>query len=77
VVLRPEELATLPEELRAELKDAVITLNMERIARVIERVRERDAALGAALATYAERFAYTAILHVILGGKANSAAESE
>jgi signal transduction histidine kinase/CheY-like chemotaxis protein len=75
-VLRPEELASLPDELRAELQDAVITLNMERIARVIERVRQRDAALGAMLARCAERFAYTVILKALEGCKAKSAGES-
>jgi signal transduction histidine kinase/CheY-like chemotaxis protein len=75
-VLRPEELASLPDELRAELQDAVITLNMERIARVIERVRQRDAALGAVLARCAERFTYTAILKALEGCKAKSAGES-
>jgi hypothetical protein len=72
VVLRPEELATLPEELRTVLRDAVLTLNAERIATVIER----DAALGTALARCTERFAYTAILHAIEGRKAKPGGQS-
>ena len=66
-VLWPERMASLPEELRLELRDAVVTLNRERITSVIECVWRRDAALGAALGRCTERFAYTAILHAIEG----------
>jgi CheY-like chemotaxis protein/anti-sigma regulatory factor (Ser/Thr protein kinase) len=76
-VLSPEDLAPLPEELRAELRDAVITLNVERIARVIECVRRQDAAVGALLARYSERYAYTAILYAIGGRNAKSSGGSE
>jgi signal transduction histidine kinase/CheY-like chemotaxis protein len=62
VELRPEDLATLPEHLRTELRAAVIDLNAERIAGVIERITERDAALGSMFASCASRLAYTAIL---------------
>ena len=65
MALRPADLAALPEELRAELRDALISLKRERIAEVIDRVSGRDATLGSALARCAERFAYTAILKAI------------
>ena len=76
LALCPADLAALPEELRAELRDALISLNRERIAEVIGRVSGRDATLGSALAGCAERFAYTAILKTIEGSKATSARES-
>jgi CheY-like chemotaxis protein len=76
MVLRPADLAALPEELRAELRDALISLKRERIAEVIDRVSGRDATLGSALARCAERFAYTAILKAVEGCKAKSAGES-
>jgi CheY-like chemotaxis protein len=71
-----KRLAALPEELRTELRHAVIALNVERIAGVIGRVSERDPVLGAVLARCAERFAYTAILKAVEGCKAKSAGES-
>jgi hypothetical protein len=71
VELRPEALAAVPAELRAELRDALIALNAERIAGILERVTERDAALGAMLASRASRFAYTEILVAIEAGSAS------
>jgi hypothetical protein len=69
-------LAALPEKLRAELRDAIITLNVEHIAEVIERVGKADAAAGAVLARCAERFAYTAILRAIDARRAKTASDS-
>jgi CheY-like chemotaxis protein len=66
--LSPAAIAALPTELRLDLRDAVATLDDERISRIIERVGEYDAALGAAMSQYAARFAYTAILNAV--GKA-------
>ncbi len=63
--LRPEDLAPLPEVLRNELSNALISLDRERIAQVIGRVSQRDAALGAMLALCADRFAFTAILDAV------------
>jgi CheY-like chemotaxis protein/anti-sigma regulatory factor (Ser/Thr protein kinase) len=73
MALRPADLAALPEELRAELREALISLKRERIAEVIDRVSKQEAALGSALARCAERFAYTAILKAIEGYQAKSA----
>jgi CheY-like chemotaxis protein len=64
-VLQAERLAALPEQLRVELRGAVIALNVERIAAVISQVSERDPVLGSGLARCAERFAYTAIFHAL------------
>ena len=71
-----EAIATLPAELRAELRDALVALRVDRIAEMIDRVRERDSVLGAALARCADRLAYTAIFQALEGGQAKSSGES-
>jgi CheY-like chemotaxis protein len=63
--LRPEALAALPQELREDLTNALISLDMEWIAKVIGRVSELDNALGAALSGRADRFAYGEILDAL------------
>jgi hypothetical protein len=68
-----EAIATLPTELRAELRDALVALRVDRIEEMIVRVRERDPALGAALARCADRLAYTAIFQAL---ESNAPAES-
>jgi PAS domain S-box-containing protein len=60
--LRPEALAALPSGLRAELMDALICLDVERISEIVQRVSERDSALGSVLAQHAGGLAYTFIL---------------
>ena len=74
--LRPQDLAPLPEVLRNELSNALISLDRERIAQVIGRVSQRDAALGAMLALCADRFAFTAILDAVELSKAKSVGEN-
>ena len=65
--LTPEWLAALPEEMRRELRSAVIALDAKRLGEAIRGVSERDAALGTTLAAFADRFAYTAILKALDG----------
>ena len=65
---QPDALAALPQDLRGHLKDAVISLDVSRIASMINRVAERDATLGRMLAGCAEEFAYTAILKALEDG---------
>jgi CheY-like chemotaxis protein len=65
--LRPEDLAALPEDLCEELANALIALNVERITTLINRVSERDNAMGGVLTRYADRFAYTEILDALDG----------
>jgi CheY-like chemotaxis protein len=74
-VMRPEALSGLPDELRQELADTVITLNRERILEVIGRVSQMDAELGATLAAFADRFAFTAILNALESCKPKPVAE--
>ena len=65
VPLRPEALAMLPPQLRKDLGDALIRLDPGPIAEVIDRVSEQDAQLGAVLARWAKRFAYTEMLNAL------------
>jgi signal transduction histidine kinase/ligand-binding sensor domain-containing protein/CheY-like chemotaxis protein len=65
--LRPEALEALPKELRLELVDALILLDIDRITELIGRISEHDAALGVGLAGFAERFEYTPILNALAG----------
>jgi signal transduction histidine kinase len=64
-----QTVAGLPEELRGELSEALISLDPDRIALLIERVRQHDAGLGRLLERCAERFAYSPILKAL--GAAN------
>ncbi|HTS62586.1 MAG TPA: two-component regulator propeller domain-containing protein [Candidatus Acidoferrales bacterium] len=62
-----DDVAALPEEIRADLRTAVIALDRERLAAAIRRASEVDPRVGQGLAACAERFAYTSILKA-LGG---------
>jgi signal transduction histidine kinase/DNA-binding NarL/FixJ family response regulator len=67
--LPPEVLATLPQELRKELTDVLISLDTARIAEIIRRVSELQPLLGRTLAYHADQFSYTAILHALQASK--------
>ena len=60
-------LAALPEALRRDLADALVTLNTERIDELIGRVAERDAALGQFFRRYADNFDFGLIEEVLRG----------
>ncbi|MBV9500570.1 MAG: response regulator [Acidobacteriaceae bacterium] len=59
--LGQEALAALPDELRNELTEAVISLDIDRITAVINRISQQDMLLGRTLSQYAEKYAYSAI----------------
>lgn len=63
--LRSEDLAALHADVRRELREALITLEPERISAVIKRISHDNAALGSILASYAGESAYTPILRAI------------
>lgn len=65
-----EGLAAPSGELRKELSDAVVCLNIRRTAEVIARISEYDDALGRVLARYAERYAYSAIRDALQAAEA-------
>ena len=60
-----EGLAALPYELRAELRESVLALDVQRISRTIERVAEQNATLGEHLNRMARRYSFTAMLEAV------------
>lgn len=60
--------AALPPELRRELTEAAVTLNVERIDRLIARVEAHDEALGQLLRQYAENFDFEQIETILRDG---------
>lgn len=63
--LDPRALASLSSSLRAELADALVSLDAARISSWIRRATEADPALGSALEQLAGEFRYTAILRAL------------
>lgn len=63
--LNESSLAGLPEDLRKELSDAVISLNVKRIAGVIARISAQDPDLGHTLSHYAETYNYSPIFEAL------------
>ena len=65
LALSPDAVAALPEALRLELRDAVVTLDAKRISETIEKVAKHDAVLGSVLARHVERLAFSPILKAV------------
>ena len=63
--LTPKTLAALPAALRQVLRDALISLDSERIEAIIAQVAQCDALLGEVLAHHAEQYHYTPILEAL------------
>ena len=76
VALHPKALSTLPQELRRELTDALVSLDAARITNIIHRVSEIDPALGDTLAQHANQLNYTAILQALHAVKVNLTMEA-
>jgi len=66
--LNPEDLQSIPEDLRQDLRQALISLDSGRVADVIQRISEVDEALAKTLSTYAAKLAYTPILRATSSG---------
>ncbi len=64
-ILTPEALAGLPDDLLADLKQAIIDLDVDRIQVIIDQVRELNAPVAAALADFARDFEYEKLLDKI------------
>jgi signal transduction histidine kinase/ligand-binding sensor domain-containing protein/CheY-like chemotaxis protein len=73
VPLRPEHLTVLPEGLRAQFREAVVALDVNRISDLIDLVSKQDAKLGMVLRSYADRLRFSAILNAMDGVKEASA----
>lgn len=63
--LRPEAFAALPQEVREQLADALVRLDVRRIEEFIHHISELDPALGGTLVYHADRFSYTPILQAL------------
>lgn len=71
-VLEAEMLAGLPVSLRQYLREALVTLDPERISMVIGQIAERDTLLGQVLVRFVENFDYPAILKALDKADGNS-----
>jgi signal transduction histidine kinase/DNA-binding NarL/FixJ family response regulator len=69
--LRPEALTTLSPELRQELTAALVSLDVARITKIIQRISEADPALGDTLAQHTNRLSYTDILKALKAVRAS------
>ncbi|MBW2608058.1 MAG: PhnD/SsuA/transferrin family substrate-binding protein [Deltaproteobacteria bacterium] len=64
-ILTPEALADLPDDLLAELKQATIDLDVDRIGAVIDQVRGLSAPVADALAKLAGKYKFEEIMELI------------
>ena len=74
--IRPEDLASLPAGLRDDLEVALVSLDRERLARVVGQISEHDASLGKVLGALAEKLAFTPIFEALQLCKAKLAEAS-
>jgi signal transduction histidine kinase/CheY-like chemotaxis protein len=65
--LLSDDLAALPWTLREDLKNAVLSLDHERIVQVVVRISEQDSLVGSALQSLADNLAYSPILTALRG----------
>ncbi|MEJ2660016.1 MAG: response regulator, partial [Desulfobacteraceae bacterium] len=65
VDLRPEQLATLPADLRARLYQSVVELDEDRILALIEKIKMVDAPMAAVLSTFVDKFALWPLLDLL------------
>jgi signal transduction histidine kinase/DNA-binding response OmpR family regulator len=72
--LSAEDLSALPDELRKELRDALIMLDPAPISTAIERISQENRALGLILAGYADVYAYSKIFDAMTEGEAKAKA---
>jgi CheY-like chemotaxis protein len=67
--LTPEALSALPEELCAELEDALISLDVDRVTSLTSRVAESYPRLGGIMTSLSNNLAYTTLLRAIAARK--------
>ncbi|HTT22409.1 MAG TPA: ATP-binding protein [Candidatus Sulfotelmatobacter sp.] len=66
-VLRAEDVSALPEKLREELRDAIVSLDRTRISAVIDQISQVNRGVGLILKRYADSYAYTPIFDHLNG----------
>jgi CheY-like chemotaxis protein len=64
--LRSEEISALPDDLRRELRDALLMLHPVHISTAIERISQENPTLGLILARHADGYSFSAIFDVIM-----------
>jgi CheY-like chemotaxis protein len=64
--LRAEDLSALPDELRKDLRDALIMLHPARISASIELIAKENPALGSILARHADGYSFSTIFDAIM-----------
>jgi hypothetical protein len=74
--LMANDLSGVRDELKTELRAALITLDARLISEVIERISREHQALGSILAGYANSYSYTKILQAIEIDESHSTAPS-
>ena len=68
VVLHPEQLATMPQDLLGRLHQAVVELDRPRIQARIEQIAEQDASIGNAFKALAKKLDYGRLLRLLEEG---------
>lgn len=63
-------LAALPAEIRKELADAIVSLDIERIAAIVTDISKQNASLGHILSQCADKYAYSSILLALQSSEA-------
>lgn len=69
--LHPRDLAHLPAGLRADLLQAVLELDTERIETVVTAIERQDGVIGPVLRTFAENMEYERLLALLEGNSAD------
>ncbi|NER37626.1 MAG: response regulator [Oscillatoria sp. SIO1A7] len=67
--IAPDALASLPEQWLANLKQAILNVDLDKIAIVIEQIRSRDSGLADALQQNIDNFEYDNLLKLIKAKK--------
>ena len=64
-ILTPEELATLPPELLNEMKETLLTLDLEKIENAVKAIADLEPLIGKRLGKLVNNFSYETILNLI------------
>jgi CheY-like chemotaxis protein len=65
VVLRPDQLAALPEDLLGQLHQAVVELDEDRILVLVGKIKSMNAPMATALETVVEKLALSSLLDLL------------
>jgi hypothetical protein len=71
-LLTPEQLFALPEEIRIKLKEALKSLNKQRIDEILTQIGEIDSELKSTLSNLVDDFNYPTILSALASKEENN-----